>query len=290
MEYIERKSTIGRAERIENNSFTVHYEDRHHIIIGFEVNKSTLTNPSYDEKTQAYEISDFGYDEQFGISLPLHHTLFDPGHTFMYLAKNDMATIFLSLGPLVNDQLRLQEYREKQGMPSQQEIHDMIGGNPAAQFGYELGGQLGRMHGRDTPDYRITERTFLFRILISETYYNRLYARVEKVRSEVLSGKENYSIFDNNTCAKAVRFDAIGDVLPGLPWGRSAAVLHQIQAINPYAFYDQMKEFKKVHKHMLEYEIKDNEKAWDDFIISVRNHGKNNSVRDIILTHGRIKK
>ncbi|MBN6078308.1 hypothetical protein HYE59_12460 [Aggregatibacter actinomycetemcomitans] len=288
MEYIERKYTIGRAEKIENNSFTVHYEDRYHIIIGFEVNKSTLTNPDYDEKKQAYEISD--YDEELNMTTPIHHTLSDPGHTFMYLAKNDMATIFLSLGPLVNDQLRLQEYREKHGMPSQQDIYGIIGENPAARFGYEMGGQLGRMHGRGTPDYHIPERTFLFRILISENYYNQLYTRVEKVRSDVLSGKENYSIFDNNTCAKAVRYDAIGDVLPGLPWGRSATVLHQIRAINPYAFYDQMKEFKKVHKHMLEYEIKDNEKAWDDFIVSVRNYGKNNSVKDIILTHGRIKK
>ncbi|MBN6073986.1 hypothetical protein HYE60_01710 [Aggregatibacter actinomycetemcomitans] len=286
MEYIERKSTIGRAEKIENNSFTVHYEDRHHIIIGFEVNKSTLTNPDYDEKKQAYEISDFGYDEELNMTMPIHHTLSDPGHTFMYLAKNDMATIFLSLGPLVNDQLRLQEYREKQGMPSQQEIHDMIGGNPAAQFGYELGGQLGRMHGRGTPDYHIPERTFLFRILISENYYNRLYTRVEKVRADVLSGKENYSIFDNNTCAKAVRYDAIGDVLPGLPWGRSAAVLHQIQAINPYAFYDQMKEFKKVHKHMEEYEIAktdSSEDEWDKFIIKIRDSGE---AMDIIKTKG----
>lgn len=299
---MERKVTTGMPGRLEDNTFTEHIEDAYFLVLGFEVNGSPLTNPDFEQdmKDQNKEPSSAYYEMEVGddypggegeVTIPMHNATSDPGHTFMYLVRNQRATLFLSLGPLVSDMERFEEFRQAQHFPSQAEINKMIENFPATRLGQTIGHQTGRAYGRGTSDYHIPEKSFLFKLKISEQQYNELYRNVEKVKADIETGEKYYNIFDNHTCAKVVRYDAIGRTIPDLPWGRSLETLSTIYAINPYAFYDQMTEYKKKTKYIMEFVIGKDEKDWNNFIVKIRDgyqekRAAKDMPKDIILIKG----
>ncbi|PJG84294.1 hypothetical protein [Conservatibacter flavescens] len=115
-------------------------------------------------------------------------------------------------------------------------------------------------------DYRIPEKTFLFKKKISEEAYHQIKAQAEKNRTEIISGSKYYNVIFNNTCAEEVRNDVIGDAIPDLPYGRSRAVLTAVEAINPYAFYDQMKQYAAKTRYIGEFVVdKGDEETTEDF-------------------------
>ena len=252
------------AKPIEENSYTEHIEDLHYVVIGFEVN-----HPEVYEKL----ILTDDHDSSIEVEMPVHQVASDPGHTFMYLVKRQNATIFFSLGPMANDSLRLEEYRRENNMHLQEEIERMIGTNPQATLGYELGNTLQRAYGKGTPDYHIPEATKLFKLVIREEQYNELYQKMEIMREEVKNGKRYYNIFNNFTCASAVR-EILGDTIPNLPQGRSAVLVGSIHAINPYAFYEDMEKFVQGKLVSRKYELGENEKLWNVFLETIRRKKK----------------
>ncbi|MFZ7231140.1 hypothetical protein ACLSZN_10450 [Avibacterium avium] len=300
--------TKSKTQPIENNSYTIHAEDAYFLVLGFEINKSPLTNPDFEEEMKqnqeednkpqrsAYKKSSIEDDVvgDIGQEIPFHNALTDPGHTFMYLVKNLNATIFLSVGPLVNDAERLDEYRKAHQLPDEEQINQILAKQPIAQSGYKIGHNISRAYGRGTSDYRIPEKTFLFKLKITEKQYEAIYKNVERIKKEIEQGERYYNIFDNHTCAKVVRDDAIGNILPDLPWGRSAEVSGLIQAINPYAFYEQMLEYKKKVRFIREFVIDMADKTedeWSNFIEEIRNGNHKKLIsskmpKDIILEKG----
>lgn len=87
-----------------------------------------------------------------------------------------------------------------------------------------------------------------------------------------------------------MRYDAIGNALPHLPWGRSAAVIGHIHAINPYAFYEQMKAFKNHYPYIREYQIDDMEDKWNKFIVAIRDQKEKEVRQDMIIQYGSLRK
>lgn len=328
MTNIEETVTTAKSQPIENNSYSIHVEDAYFLVIGFEVNKSRLTNPNFEEdmarekreiEEKAKEIEEMNkerqrlgkeledvpqfkmpsknvyrhypveddYHSDINIENASHNALADPGHTFMYLVKNQNATVFLSVGPLVSDSTRLAEYKEKlrkegKNIPSDEAMKNMFEDAPIGEAIYT---QSKRMIGRGTPDYHIPEKSFLFKKKISQKEYELLYTKIIEVRNKILSGDEYYRVFGNNTCAEVVRHDVIGHIIPDLPWGRSTEIVPAIYAINPYAFYEQMKKYANRTEYIREFVIdkgnKDStEDFWERFIVAIRS-GEN--PRDILL-------
>lgn len=320
--------TTAKSQPIENNSYSIHVEDAYFLVIGFEVNKSPLTNPNFEEdmerekreiEEKAKEIKEINKERQqlgekledvpqfkmpsknvyrhypveddhhsdIKTEIASHNALADPGHTFMYLVKNQNATVFLSVGPLISDSTRQAEYKEKlrkegKNIPSDEAMKKIFEDDPIGEAIYT---QSKRMIGRGTPDYHIPEKSFLFKKKISQKEYELLYTKTIEVRNKILSGDEYYRIFGNNTCAEVVRHDVIGNIIPDLPWGRSTEIASAIYAINPYAFYEQMREYasrtRLIREFVIEKRDKDTTKRfWNDFIVAIRS-GEN--PRDILL-------
>ncbi|MCW9718661.1 hypothetical protein [Avibacterium sp. 21-599] len=290
--------TKTKTQPIENNSYTIHAEDAYFLVLGFEVNKSPLTNLNFEEEMNKNEGDDnqpqqsayqrIPLEDDWGdieIDMPVHQVLTDPGHAFMYLTKNLNATIFLSVGPLANDAERLAEYRKKHQLPNQEQINQMLDPYPAAQVGYELGKDFNRAYGIATADYRISEKVTLFQLKITEAQYEAIYKNVVRIRNVIEQREQYYNIANNYTCAKVVRDDAIGNILPDLPWGRSAVMTGHIQAINPYAFYDQMQEYEAqnelIGRKVIDKGSKDDtELFWNKFIKAIRDKKQ---PRDVFL-------
>ncbi|PJG84362.1 hypothetical protein, partial [Conservatibacter flavescens] len=289
----DRVITTGIAEPIENNSYTIHVEDAYFLVLGFEVNKSPLTNPNFEEdmkkkqieiKRKAKQIEETNkregrsdpiptfdmpkgvyssvtfvddHDSNITAETMFHRAQEDPGHTFMYLVKGERATTFFSFGPLVSDPHRLEEYIESQPPPDPISIYiqtsAVVPYRPQDMFKGINMGEANRIRGLGTPDYRIPEKTFLFKKKISEEAYHQIKAQAEKNRAEIISGSKYYNVILNNTCAEEVRNDVIGDAIPDLPYGRSRAVLTAVEAINPYAFYDQMKQYAAKTRYIGEF-------------------------------------
>lgn len=252
--------TTGIAKPLEENSYSEHIEDLHFVVIGFEVN--------HPEVYQKLILTD-DYDPSIEVEMPVHDVASDPGHTFMYLVKRQNATIFFSLGPMANDPLRQEEYRAENNLYSQEEIERLIKANPSAMLGYELGNSLQRAYGKGTPDYHIPEATKLFKLVIREEQYNELYQKIEMMREEVKKGTRYYNIFNNFTCASAVR-EILGDTIPALPKGKSAVLVGHIHAVNPYAFYEDMEKFVQGKLVSRKYELKKMKNTWEDFLKAIR--------------------
>ncbi|MCW9718659.1 hypothetical protein [Avibacterium sp. 21-599] len=165
----------------------------------------------------------------------------------------------------------------------------MLAPYPAAQVGYGLGQDFNRAYGIATADYRISEKVTLFQLKITEAQYEAIYKNVVRIRNVIEQREQYYNIANNYTCAKVVRDDAIGNILPDLPWGRSAVMTGHIHAINPYAFYDQMQEYKKqkektyfIKKFNIDFK-EETQNKWDQFILDIKNR---NYPKDIILDKG----
>ncbi|URL01352.1 hypothetical protein L4F91_07350 [Avibacterium sp. 20-126] len=169
----------------------------------------------------------------------------------------------------------------------------MLAPYPAAQVGYGLGQDFNRAYGIATADYRISEKVTLFQLKITEAQYEAIYKNVVRIRNVIEQREQYYNIANNYTCAKVVRDDAIGNILPDLPWGRSAVMTGHIHAINPYAFYDQMQEYKKKSKFIQEFiiDLDDQQTQWNKFIHAIKDGNKKNLLfqnmpKDIILEKG----
>ncbi len=154
-----------------------------------------------------FEVNNPVYREtpiEFGVTKKVHYVLEDPGHTFMYLTKNLKVTFFFSLGPHV--------------------------GASTAE----------RMMGKGTPEYKIPGLTRLYRLIITESQYEKMFAKGKEYRNDVLAGKRYYNIFKNFTCARSAR-DIIAAGWPGVPAGASpigTPIPTKEDYVNPYAFYE----------------------------------------------------
>ncbi|WP_199155619.1 hypothetical protein [Chromobacterium sp. ASV23] len=154
-----------------------------------------------------FEVNNPVYREtpiEFGVTKKVHYVLEDPGHTFMYLTKNLKVTFFYSLGPHA--------------------------GASTAE----------RALGKGTPEYPIPGLTRLYRLIITESQYEKMLAKGKEYRADVLAGKRYYNIFKNFTCARSAR-DIIEAGWPAVPAGGSpigTPIPTREDYVNPYAFYE----------------------------------------------------
>lgn len=183
---------------------------------------------------------------------------------------------------MINDPLRQEEYRAENNLYSQEEIERPIKA-PSAMLGYELGNTSQRAYGKGTPDYHIPEATKLFKLVIREEQYNEFYQKIEIIRKAVKNGSRYYNIFNNFTCASAVR-EILGDTIPNLPEGKSAVLVGHIRAVNPYAFYEDMEKFVQGKLVSRKYELGEREGIWNRFLMAIRD---NEEPTDLIEMEGK---
>ncbi|PJG84209.1 hypothetical protein, partial [Conservatibacter flavescens] len=254
-------ATISKTQKIELNSSSVHIQDRYYLVIGFEVNKPEVYNEL---------ILEDDYDSSVKITVNMHDVLSDPGHAFMYLVKNKSATIFFSLGPIINDSERLLEINTEQRVPTKV-VNALFRHNPiATTLAYVAANAKQRMYGRGTSDYRIPEKTKLFKFPIKQEQYSQLYERTRQYKNDIENGVKFYNITNNFTCASVVR-EIIGTTIPDFPWGRSAVLIGHIRAINPYALYQDVVTYAS-DRGISEVEISESVDIWDQFITDIRNN------------------
>ncbi|PJG84284.1 hypothetical protein [Conservatibacter flavescens] len=125
-----------------------------------------------------------------------------------------------------------------------------------------------RMYGRGTSDYRIPEKTKLFKFPIKQEQYTQLYERTRQYKNDIENGVKFYNITNNFTCASVVR-EIIGTTIPDFPWGRSAVLSGHIRAINPYALYQDVEKYAS-ERGISEVEISESVDVWKKFIINIR--------------------
>lgn len=63
--------TKSKTQPIENNSYTIHAEDAYFLVLGFEVNKSPLTNPNFEEEMNKNEEDDNQPQQSANQRIPL---------------------------------------------------------------------------------------------------------------------------------------------------------------------------------------------------------------------------
>jgi hypothetical protein len=90
-----------------------------------------------------------------------------------------------------------------------------------------------------TPDYIIKEDTKLFRIMLTPDQFSNLLHETDKERDRIITGKQKYTAWINDTCAEAAR-----DILlaSGITTPSGTGVIRQppvmVFAVSPYIWYD----------------------------------------------------
>ena len=194
---------------VENKTRKEVLVDEYHVVVGFEVNEPA----AFKDDTQDLAV--------------------DFGHAFFYVAKNNVITKVFSFGP--ND-------IGKVGWADRGSRND-----PNA---YNTGAILkdGRKNARPgTPDYDIPDTVSAFKIKLTIKQGAALERETEAMRQKIISGKQKYTAYMNDTCAETAR-DVLLAANVSTPSG-SGAVKHSgivnapiAYAVNPYMWH---KNFKK---------------------------------------------
>lgn len=178
--------------------------DDYYLVVGFEVNEPA----AFKNGTQDLAI--------------------DYGHAFFYVVKNNVISKVFSFGP---------KGAGKVGWLGR--------GNSESSNRYNTGAILkdGFKNARPgNPDYAIPDEIKAFRIPLTAKQGMALERETDKVRQEIISGRQKYTAYMNDTCAETARgILAAADI--STPSG-TGAVKHSgvvnmpiAYAINPYVWH-----------------------------------------------------
>ncbi|WP_445116370.1 hypothetical protein [Acinetobacter sp. WZC-1] len=182
------------------------------IVVGFEVNYPN-----------AFVIQDNGWITKSNERTQLLDI--DYGHAFFYVTKNDIVEVFFSFGP---------KGAGKDGWFNQ--------GNSQSPNGWNTGAVVKNGYASSrpgTPDYGISEKTTLYRMLVSEKIAKKIIEETNKVRTEIVSGDQKYTAWVNDTCAETA-YDILVNYISNLPKGVGAVKQSGapvLKVINPYMWH-----------------------------------------------------
>ena len=178
--------------------------DDYYLVVGFEVNEPA----AFKNGTQDLAI--------------------DYGHAFFYVVKNNVISKVCSFGP---------KGAGKVGWLGR--------GNSESPNRYNTGAILkdGFKNARPgNPDYAIPDEIKAFRIPLTAKQGMALERETDKVRQEIISGRQKYTAYMNDTCAETAR-DILAAADISTPSG-TGAVKHSgvvnmpiAYAINPYMWH-----------------------------------------------------
>lgn len=183
-------------------------EKKPYVVVGFEVNDPAA----------------FTEDKVFFSKHWVHHLNIDYGHGFFYVVDdhNGKVVKFFSFGPAGLGKVGWFNSGKTTAAPIKNGAADSRQG---------------------TPDYHISEATKLFRIMLTKDQYEKLIQETDKERERIISGKQQYTAWVNDTCAEAARdvLTAAGIVTPsGTGWINMPPAW--VYAVTPYKWHYNFKE------------------------------------------------
>ena len=203
-----------------------------------EVGRST-TSPVANKQRKEIHLDEYYVVVGFKVNFPLafvddtQDLAVDFGHAFFYVVKNHVVTRFFSFGPTGADKVG---WLDKGGLVTPNK--------------YDTGAVFkdGYKNARPgTPDYGLSEEVKAFKIPLTLKQGLRLEAETDAVRARIISKKQKYTAYMNDTCAETAR-DILSEAGIDTPSG-SGAVKHSglinwpvAYAVNPYMWH---RNFKK---------------------------------------------
>lgn len=192
-----------------------------YVVIGFEVNNpNAFTEDDILFPNQALSFKDWLQSKHgFNYKQWVHHLDVDYGHAFFYVVDDRKGKVvkFFSFGP--NGIGKVGWFNC--GSPTAAPIKD---------------GYADSRPG--TPDYPITETTKLFRILLTQSQFSNLIIETDKERNKILSGKQKYTAWINDTCAEtAMHVLTSSGVGPPLGTGWINMPPAWVYAVSPYKWH-----------------------------------------------------
>lgn len=144
----------------------------------------------------------------------------DYGHAFFYTTKNAAVTQFFSFGPAGAGKVGwFNSGVRKDSAPIKDGYADSRPG---------------------TPDYEISEDIRIFKIDITASQAEGVIAETNKVRQAIISGKQQYTAWVNDTCAETAKeiLDDAGIKTPAGSGPISKNGLKLAYAVNPYRWHE----------------------------------------------------
>lgn len=204
----------------------VELKDSYYVVVGFEVNSpAAFVNNTHDLAE-------------------------DYGHAFFYTVRNNIIQQRFSFGP---------NGLGKTGW------FDSGGRNRGTPNNYDTGAILkdGFKNSRPgTPDYGISEKILSFKITLTKKQAEELENNTRKVREQIISGKQQYTAYINDTCAETAR-DILSESGIDTPSGTGKIKHSDIAnfpvayAVNPYMWHHN---FKNSGYKEINYEA--DERSW----------------------------
>jgi hypothetical protein len=183
--------------------------DSYYLVVGFEVNKP---------------------DAFVG---GVHDLAIDYGHAFFYVVKNKAISKFFSFGPNGVGKLG---WLNRGGLPFNRNIYNV--------GAFKKDGLINARPA--TADYPITELVRAFQMMLTLQQARKLETEIDKVRSEIKSGKIKYSALMNDTCAETAK-EVLDDAGVETPSGYGAIKQSRmvrfpvVYAVNPYRWHQNFK-------------------------------------------------
>ncbi|CAP02963.1 hypothetical protein ABSDF_p20021 (plasmid) [Acinetobacter baumannii SDF] len=205
-------SNIYKNQTDKNEPLTTVILNEYVVVVGFEVN-----HPN------AFVIQDNGWFTKSNERTQLLDI--DYGHAFFYVTKNDVVEVFFSFGPYGAG---------KDGWFNK--------GNSRSPNGWNTGAVVKNGYASSrpgTPDYPITEKATLYRMLVSEKMAKKIIDETNTIRSEIISGDQKYTAWVNDTCAETA-YDILVNYISNLPMGTGAVKQSGapvLKVINPYMWH-----------------------------------------------------
>jgi hypothetical protein len=179
--------------------------DVYYVVVGFEVN-----NP-------------------VAFKNAIHDLEVDYGHAFFFLVKNGIVEKVFSFGPTATGKVGWFD----------------LGSSTGSSNKFNTGAILkdGFKNARvGTPDYAIQEQVRAFKLMLTAAQGIFLAQQIDKARQDIVSGKNKYTAYINDTCAETAR-DLLSAAGIRTPSG-SGAIKHSgvfnspiAYAVNPYMWH-----------------------------------------------------
>jgi hypothetical protein len=211
------RSTSSPTKNTERKEVKV---DDYYVVVGFEVN-----NP----EAFVNDVQDLGANSaRYGNGF---------GHAFYYVVKNKVVTKVFSFGPL--------------GVPDDSPDAPKLGwldkGSriDTESNKYDRGAVIkdGRKNARPgTPDYAVKELVKGFKIPLTLKQGLSIEKETEAVRQKIITGKQKYTVYMNDTCAETAR-DVLSSAGIDTPAGKGfvkhsgVASFPLVYATNPYMWH-----------------------------------------------------
>lgn len=197
------------------------------VTVGFEVNVNTaFVMKVYTQQSQAH------YSQKPPtVTREMTQILDRPaggdyGHAFFYVTINNVVEAFFSFGP---EKYGKDGWFNKGSASDENSVPNKWNRGALVKDGFAT-----TRYG--TANYPITEKVTCYRMIINQAQAQAIIQETNRIRGQIISGKQEYTAWINDTCAETA-YDILKKYITNLPDGTGRISSHNfinLKAINPY--------------------------------------------------------